>query len=156
MSTGYISGQGHFTWRYLNHPQRATSLWLGRHCVLVAWLGLLLALACPPHGTGISVCWFQAVTGVPCPGCGMTRSLSCGLRGMFADSWHYHPMGLPILVLFIFTAGQSLLRRIHRERIAAFLQDRAAFFNLCYLGFTGTFVIFGTVRALLHWKDIWL
>ena len=85
----------------------------------------------------------------------MTRSLSCGLRGMFAESWQYHPMGLPILALIIFTAGQSLLPRIHRERLAGFIRDRAAIFNLFYLAFTGTFVVFGTVRALLHWKDAW-
>ena len=86
----------------------------------------------------------------------MTRSLSCGLRGMFADSWHYHPMGLPILALFIFTAAQSLLRQTHRDRLVQYIQNRAALFNLCYLAFIGSFVAFGAVRALFHWKDLWL
>ena len=140
--------------RWLNQP-RACRLWLGRHCVLVAWLGLLLAALCPPHGVGVRACWLQAATGLPCPGCGVTRSLSCGLRGLFAESWHYHPMGLLILALFVFTAAQSLLPRTHRDRLAQYIQDRSVLFNSCYLAFIGSFLAFGGARALVHWKDLW-
>ena len=45
----------------------------------------------------------------------MTRSLSCGIRGMFLESWEYHPMGLFVLALFVVTAAQSLFP----ERILA-------------------------------------
>jgi len=80
----------------------------------------------------------------------MTRSLSCGLRGMFAESFQYHPMGLLILALFIFTAGQSLLPKSYREGIVRFMQARATVFNAFYLVFVITFVSFGVVRALHH------
>jgi hypothetical protein len=135
---------------WLDAPQRVSHRWLGKYCVLVAWLGLVLAAVSPPHGSGISLCFFQDATGVPCPGCGMTRSLSCGLRGMWLDSFQYHPMGLLILGLFVFTAGQSLLPRTQREGIVRFMQSRATFFNVLYLAFVVTFVGFGAVRALHH------
>ncbi len=133
---------------WLGQPERAVQFWLGKHCVLLAWLGLLLAGVSAPQGSGISMCWFQDATGIPCPGCGMTRSLSCALRGMFLESVAYHPMGILILALFLFTAGQSLLPKVYREGIERCLQARAMFFNALYLVFVISFVSFGAMRAL--------
>jgi len=141
--------------RWLQPSQPASAFWLGKHCVLAAWLGLLLAVASPPHGSGMAVCWVQGATGIPCPGCGMTRSLSCAIRGMFLESWHYHPMGLFVLALFLFTAGQSLLPKALRDRLVGLMQSRAVFFNSFYLAFVVAFVGFGVVRALLHCVAAW-
>src|SRR5262249_17002125 len=76
---------------WLRNPATAPRLWLAKPSVAAAWLGLALAFVTPPHGTGFTVCWFKNSTGLPCPGCGLTRSFSCALRGMFLESWHYHP-----------------------------------------------------------------
>src|SRR5258707_15715148 len=95
--------------RWLDEPRHASACWLGKHCVAVAWLGLGLAVLSPPHGSGGSGCWFQSSTGLPCPGFGMSRSFSCAVRGMFAESWAYHSIGLFFLFLFWLTSGQSLL-----------------------------------------------
>lgn len=122
--------------------------WLGRTPVCVAWLGLLLAAVSPPHGTGFTLCWLKAATGLPCPGCGLTRSLSCGVRGLFLESWQYHPMGLLILALFVFTAGTSLLPAGRRERLARYMESRAVLFNALYLAFAASFIGYGLVRAL--------
>ena len=136
--------------RWLADPRHASALWLGRHCVVVAWVGLLVAAISPPHGFGISVCWFSAATGLPCLGCGVTRSLSCGLHGLWLESWHYHPMGLLILALFGLTAAQSLLPRRGRERLAQSIKERVLLFNAVYLGFVAAFISFGIARALSH------
>jgi hypothetical protein len=131
-------------------PRNVADLWLGKPCVIVAWLGLGLALACPPRGIeGIQLCWWQSATGIPCLGCGLTRSLSCGLRGMFAESWHYHPMGMLILALFLFTAIQSIMPGRWRSGLKSFLQARPRIFNVLYATFVLTFLTFGTSRALL-------
>src|SRR5215213_1034597 len=114
---------------WLHEPTRASQLWLGKRCAIAAWAGLLLALVTPPHGSGISVCWLKNATGLPCIGCGITRSLSCGLRGMFAQSFDYHPMGLAILVLLSFIAVQSLLPQHLQGRLKSCLQKRAVAFN---------------------------
>lgn len=109
-----------------------------------------MAAISPPHGLGINVCWFSGATGLPCAGCGVTQSLSCGLRGLWLESWHYHPMGLFILALFGFIAVQSLLPRPARERLAQTMRDRAFFFNTLYLAFVVVFVGLGFARALSH------
>ena len=142
--------------RWPNQERRASNLWLGRHCVVASWLGLLLALLSPPTGSGLLLCWFKDATGLSCPGCGLTRSLSCGIRGMFVESWHYHPMGLVILVLFIFTALQSLFPGSVRGRIHHFLQVRPSLFSTLYIAFVTVFVTFGTVRALLQFRASWM
>ena len=136
--------------RWLTSPQHASAHWLGKHCVVVAWIGLLVAAISPPHGYGVNVCWVAGATGLPCLGCGVTRSLSCGLRGLWLESWHYHPMGLPILALFCFTAAQSLLPRPARERLAESLKDRPLLFNAVYLASVAVFISTGLARALFH------
>jgi hypothetical protein len=137
-------------WRWLHEPRHAAKLWFGRWSVVAAWLGLFLAVITPPHGIGVSLCWFESATGVPCPGCGMTRSLSCALRGLFVESWQYHPLGWLVLGLFVVIAGQSVLPARRREVMMRFVEARALWFNSFYLIFVGTFVLFGLVRALVH------
>ena len=131
----------------LAKPEGACRRWLGKTCVWAAWLGLSLAAIIPPHGTGFNVCWFNSCTGLPCPGCGLTRSLSCGLRGMFAESWCYHPMGLPILALFLVIGGWSLAPSATRKKVCRYIESHAILFNWLYLGFVGAFVCFGIIRA---------
>jgi hypothetical protein len=133
---------------WLNQPRHAAGLWLGKWSVVAAWLGLFLAVVTPPHGLGVQLCWFHSATGIPCPGCGMTRSLSCALRGMLVESWQFHPMGFLILALFLVTAVQSVCPRQVREKLRRFIETRALWFNGFYLLFVTTFVVYGTVRAL--------
>jgi hypothetical protein len=139
----------------LDPAHHAGARWLGKPCVAAAWLGLLLAVISPPHGSGVALCWFESSTGLPCPGCGMTRSLSCGIRGMFHESWEYHPMGLLVLALFVVTAAQSLFPKPIRNRLMRFIEAHGRVFNTFYLVFIIAFVSFGTVRALVHLGAAW-
>lgn len=41
-------------------------------------------------------CGFLFLTGAPCPGCGMTRSLLALLHGSPGESWRFHPLGIPL------------------------------------------------------------
>jgi hypothetical protein len=133
----------------LNSPERAFRSWQGRCTVCAAWLGLFLAAITPPHGTGTTVCWMKQCTGIDCIGCGLTRSLSCGLHGMFVESFNYHPFGLFILALFLFTAFVSLVPKA-RQRVAAVMEAHPVFFNGLYLAFVVSLVGFGSVRALIE------
>ena len=124
--------------------------WFGTTSVVLAWAGLCLALVHPPHGVGVGVCWFSRSVGVPCPGCGMTRALSSATRGMLDASWHYHPFGLPLLALFAFTAGLSLMPVAVRRRFAACVIRHHRPTNLAYVGFVTAFTAYGVARSVLH------
>ena len=131
-------------------PDQAAKVWFGNYSVAAAWLGLALALILSPARFGTSICWVQDVTGIPCLGCGLTRSLSCALRGMFSASWHYHPMGILILMLFLIIAGQSLLPQPWRRRGADFVESHALIFRIFYFAVVLLFVAFGVGRAAWH------
>jgi hypothetical protein len=45
------------------------------------------------------LCPIRRVTGRPCPGCGLTRSITHALHGNLAASLHHHPLGLPLTAL---------------------------------------------------------
>jgi hypothetical protein len=63
---------------------------------LAAGAAGLAALLLLRHWTpsGISTCLMYNLTGVPCPGCGMTRSCALLARGDVHDSLRFHPLGV--------------------------------------------------------------
>jgi hypothetical protein len=126
--------------------------WFNRTSVIAAWIGLLLAAVSPPTGLGVPLCFFHSSTGIDCPGCGLTRSLSCAMRGMVAESWHYHPMGILILALFVVIAVQSILPRDYRQKIRGVVEHHSLAFKRFNVLFVATFVAFGAVRAMLEFK----
>lgn len=48
-----------------------------------------------------SFCLFYHLTGLPCPGCGLTRSFVCLSHGHLGESLHWHPLG-PAIFLLLF------------------------------------------------------
>lgn len=43
------------------------------------------------------LCLFRIFTGLPCPGCGLTRSFLALIQGDPVKSFQYHPLLLPVL-----------------------------------------------------------
>jgi Protein of unknown function (DUF2752) len=47
-------------------------------------------------------CLFQRLLGVPCPGCGITRSLLAAARCDFSAAWKFNPAGIVIWLFLLF------------------------------------------------------
>jgi hypothetical protein len=68
--------------------------------VLTTSAGALAAALLPMPGADGRIlhipatCPFYQMTGLPCPFCGMTRSVICLAHGRLAESLHYHPLGI--------------------------------------------------------------
>jgi len=62
-------------------------------CIPLAWLT-----------SGPSLCPFKLLTGLPCPGCGMTRSVVALLHGDAVTSAYYHPLGVPMVMALVVLA----------------------------------------------------
>ena len=67
-----------------------------------------------------SICSFKNMTGVDCPGCGLTRSWVTAMHGQFKDSLRFHRLGW-LLMLFAFLQivrhGLWLARPLSRTSI---------------------------------------
>ncbi|MGE3107054.1 MAG: DUF2752 domain-containing protein [Phycisphaerales bacterium] len=124
---------------------------------LVGWLAaaaLLAALIHPPAGLGVPFCPSKWVTHAPCPGCGMTRSLSCAIRGQFTRSWHYHPFGPPLLGAIASAAVLGLLPRGPRAGVWTRVMRHRRALTAAAVGLALLMLAFGIARmAGLVWND---
>lgn len=81
------------------HPSAA-----GRGARVVIAVGVVGALLV----SGLPLCPFAFLSGLPCPGCGLTRAGLCLLRGDVLEAMRYSPLA-PIVVPFVgVVAGRSL------------------------------------------------
>lgn len=55
------------------------------------------------EGNYINTCIFKNITGLPCPSCGMSRSVVSVIQARFIDALYWNPLGyLMTLVMIIF------------------------------------------------------
>ena len=92
----------------------ALGTWLVLSAIFVASVGLPLPGRDGRIGHLPSVCPFYALTGLPCPGCGLTRAFVCLGHGHFVNSLHWHPLGWLVAsacLAWWAVLGASLARR---------------------------------------------
>lgn len=93
---------------------------------------LLVALLVPPfYQGGFTLCLFRNITGLPCPGCGMTRAFLFLGHGDFYEAIRLNPNSLLAfsIILFlwsnkftqIFTGKEVKVHLTHREKILIYL-----------------------------------
>jgi hypothetical protein len=93
---------------------RQRTLWLGAP-LLGALLALVLQALEPGRAPAFTLCLFRGLTGIPCPGCGLTRAAIALLRGDWAAALLLHPLAL----VLAFEAGALWLlwgARLYRPR----------------------------------------
>jgi hypothetical protein len=56
-----------------------------------------------------TVCPFKIITGIDCPGCGLTRGCLCVLIGQWKRALEYNPMSFAWVLLIIFLLLQRYL-----------------------------------------------
>lgn len=75
--------------------------------ILIIWLVFFLLI----HMSGFShntvaeylpiFCPFKFVTGIPCPGCGMTRAFLAMAEADFVSAFRHNPFSIPFFVLIV-------------------------------------------------------
>jgi len=84
---------------------------------LPALAALVIIVLLPSEGMGVLLCPFSFLFDLPCPACGLTRSMSSLLHLEFGKSFFYHPLGglvVLLLVTCLFTnRPDRLVWRVH-------------------------------------------
>ena len=111
---------------------------------------VLVVSVLPPAGAGIRVCLFQALSGLPCPGCGLTRALSSLIQGYPGAAFSYHPFAFIVLPLFLLLALHNFVPQSVRQRVQAFCGAHDRLIRRGYHGFIYAFVAFGVLRMLAY------
>lgn len=86
----------------------------------VMWISLAVFVVLSWQLTGTS-CVLRSITGLPCPGCGLTRALLAALHGGLAAAWQLHPLFwlaplilLAVLILLVFRPDLLGTSRINK------------------------------------------
>ncbi len=127
---------------------KAYRRWFGRGSLCVALAVWAVALLHPPHGMDVSICLSKAATHLPCPGCGLMRSVSCTARGMMTEAWQYNAFGPVWLAVFTVIASVRLLPAAGRRYVRRAVIRRAALARAIYIVLIATFLTHGTLRAI--------
>jgi len=67
----------------------------------------------PSGGAGSSICLFRRTTGIPCPGCGLTRAFAHLAKGQWREAAADHPFSFVLATeagIGWLYCGQALLR----------------------------------------------
>ncbi|MDQ2867715.1 MAG: DUF2752 domain-containing protein [Verrucomicrobiota bacterium] len=118
------------------------TIWLAVSVIGIVLAGIWLALHLP-----WPFCVFHAVTGHPCPTCGLTRAAIAFCRGDFLAAWHWNPLatvGYCGVIAFDFYAAVVLMMRWPRLRMTPLKPVTARLFRLAFL-----------VLFLANWIYLW-
>ncbi len=107
---------------------------------------LLITLAMPATGFGFRLCLFHQMTGLDCPGCGMTRGISHFWRGQFLDSLQLH-LFTPIAFAFLWIQSSSLFvgKRL-KGKMLHLIDRHDTFFRYLWVAGVASFFIYGGLR----------
>ena len=94
------------------------------------------------HTVFDAFCPSLVLIGLPCPGCGMTRSIIFFLTGQWERSFYVHPMGW-VIVLFALYCG--FFRYIKGEKILGF--------KWIVIGLFVTALVLFLIRMVLYFPD---
>lgn len=72
--------------------------------------GLAFGAVLPPAWVmaGPQLCVFKLLAGLPCPGCGLTRSVVLALHGDLSGSLYFHPFGVLFVIAALVLAAVDL------------------------------------------------
>jgi hypothetical protein len=90
-------------------PDPARTAPLGHKLVRLAVLGLPLVALIVVFWLDLVACPFKAMSGIPCPGCGLTRATFSMLAGDLRTALHYNPFVFVLAPTLAFVVLRSML-----------------------------------------------
>lgn len=98
-----------------------------------------------PNGQYFTICGFKNLTGLPCPGCGLTHSFCEIVRGHFATALDFHLLGPPLFLLAVLFWLRSVFVLVRWDRPATVFDRAMTRFRIVRL-FAYAFAAYGAGR----------
>lgn len=92
---------------YLMHRDRA--LWVALGALMVTLGAYLLYQQGPSGVPWLPKCTFHQLTGLNCPGCGMTRAAYSTLHGRIGEAFRLNPLGMILLPMACLGIGIEII-----------------------------------------------
>ena len=121
----------------------------GRLTQLLSIPVLGISFFLPTDGLGVKICWIKRLFDVPCPGCGLTRSITCLSQIEFEKAWHYHPFGYLIYAMFFSNVVLLLTGPRARRRVQDWFLRNDRVIRPIYWVLVTSFLLFGAIRLLV-------
>ena len=99
----------------------------------------------PPAVEYFTVCGFKNLTGLPCPGCGLTHSFCALGKGDVADAFGFNLLGPPLFLVLVLIWIRSACVLSNRMGAVQLLDRIAGRFNVAWMFAIG-FAVYGIAR----------
>ena len=116
---------------------------------------LFLSIFLPVNGLGIDICWFKHLYELPCPGCGLTRCVTCITQGQWIEAVRFHALGPVIYLVMVTNIVLLTLPLKARRSLFLWLIRHDSIMKRFYFLFVTCFLIYGVLRAFsaaLDWQ----
>lgn len=113
-----------------------------------AFFAVAASLVLPFEGFGVDICAVHRTTGLPCPGCGLTRAFVLVSHGDLATAVASNPFVLVLYPLFVALAALLVMPAGIRDRAEGWLKVHSAFVGRLYRMGVVAFIGFGGLRFL--------
>lgn len=112
----------------------------------LALLVMAASVVFPVGGLGVDLCPVHATTGLPCPGCGMSRAIAAFSQGDFSAALGLNPFVVFAWPLFFALALLAFAPGSVTQRVEAAIDARGATIGRSYLLVLYAFIGFGLLR----------
>lgn len=98
--------------------KKKLSIYIVTGLLLVATIGIVLVKVYNPEEESFFIpCMLYKLTGIKCPGCGMTRSIHYLVNGNIKQAIWYNLMLIPIIILVIYSLYRYIRYLVKNEEI---------------------------------------
>ena len=129
-------------------PKDLYGVLFGRLTNVFSFLAIVATFFLPEDGLQIDLCWIQKLLALPCPGCGLTRSITCISHLHFAKSLIYHPFGILIYSMFLANVLLSITPRSFSRGMRNTISRNERLAWMAYSAVVMCFVGFGIARMI--------
>jgi hypothetical protein len=125
---------------------------LGRHAfifILLSGVFLVSFIYYPPDEPRFTVCIFKSLSGLDCPGCGLTRSFCALSKGHLAKAFYFNKLGPFLYVIFAGAWLRALLTLLKLKAASMYATMVMTRFPLAKIG-VFAFATYWVARTALH------